>query len=243
MTEDIGHMSYETYKRILTNVPYSIKLNWRGEPLLHNDLVRFVRYAKEIGVHEISLNTNGLLLTPDLAEDLALEGLDWLIFSVDGATKRTYEAIRQGSDFETVVKNIMKASLRYWFKSCKTKIRVQICRQPLNEHEITQWRELFAPYADQLRIGKLFDPQGKHGTIQEVPNKPCPSFWQRIVVDWKGNIYPCPADYLGKCHLGNINDTTIEQAWHSGKFNLLRNIHAKYGRRYTPLCKVCTSYC
>lgn len=237
-------MSWDTYYKIFNEyVPYSIKLNWRGEPLLHKHVAEFVWYAKSVCVNEVSVNTNGLLLNPILAEEFAKAGLNWLIFSVDGATKGTYEKIRKGSDFNTVVKNIIATRLRYDLKHYTTKIRVQICKQPLNEHEILRWRELFAPYADQLRIGKLFDPQGKREYCQIIPNKPCGSYWQRLVIDWKGNIYPCPADYLGHCHLGNIHDTTIYNAWHSKKMQILRESFKRYGRRQTPICKNCSSYC
>ena len=36
----------------------SIKLNWRGEPLLHSKIDKFIKYAKNKGILDVSINTN-----------------------------------------------------------------------------------------------------------------------------------------------------------------------------------------
>lgn len=197
MVEEIGYISWNTFTKVLNqnHVPYAIKLNWRGEPLLHKEIIKMVKYAKVKDVHEISLNTNGLLLTGELARGLKEVGLDWLIISCDGATKATYETIRQGGDFEKLVKNIIEINTVE-----RPKIRIQICKQKANLHEIKRWRNFFRPYADKLRIGHLFDPQGKRGYKIPIPET-CTSLWQRLTIDWKGNIYPCP---LFPCGFRNL---------------------------------------
>ena len=43
----------------------SIKLNWRGEPALHRDMVDVIRYAKSKGILDVQMNTNGLPFTPE----------------------------------------------------------------------------------------------------------------------------------------------------------------------------------
>ena len=77
------------------NVP-SIKFNWRGEPLLHPKLCDFIRYAKQKGILETIINTNATKLNLKLSEKLVDSGLDILIFSFDGGTKKTYEKLRPG---------------------------------------------------------------------------------------------------------------------------------------------------
>lgn len=245
MTEKIGYMTGNTFGQIFkSGVPDSIKLNWRGEPLLHRDIVDFIARAKELGVTDISLNTNGLLLTDDLLTGLAVAGLDWLIFSIDGATPNTYEEIRRGGKFDVVMKNLITAAWLYIKMPDPPKIRVQACRQPLNKEEIDSgfWYDTFYDYADQLRIGNLFDPQGKRGLGTPIP-KSCTSPWQRIVVDWKGDMYPCCADYQGHFKLGNIYKTTVKKAWHSTIFNYLRHKLQSEGRKGHPACQNCSSYC
>jgi len=242
-SKEEGCITPELFKLILDQcVPYSIKLNWRGEPMLNKGLVYMIKYAKKKGVHEVSFNTNGLLLTQENITQLANSGLDWLIISVDGATKATYEKIRIGGSFEKLVKNIMMADMIFSQVKNSPKIRLQICKQPLNAHEIPLWRSFFRRFADQLRVGRLFNPQGKGSQDVEQPDT-CYQPWQRMTIAWNGDIYPCPSDYLGSYKLGNINDTTIYEAWHSQAFNFLRTRLSSCGRGMTPLCYNCSSYC
>jgi len=242
MVEEVGHMSWKTFTRALEYVPYAIKLNWRGEPLLHKELPKMVEYAKRKGVLDIRLNTNGMLLDRSTAIALSDAGLDYLIISVDGATKATYESIREGGDFEVLVKNIITTSLVFDRIGSKTRVVIQICEQPKNEFEIPEWKRFFGQYADELRVGKLFDPQGRKGWDVKIP-KTCPQPWQRITVDWKGNIYPCPSDYLGQYYIGNVHNMTIKEAWHSPQMTYLRSALKTGGRKFHSLCRNCSSYC
>ena len=85
-------MSFELYKKIIEEcvnlkVP-SIKLNWRGEPLLNSKISEFIKYAKQKGILEVSINTNAVTLTEEKSEKLIKSGLDVIIFSFDGGTKK-----------------------------------------------------------------------------------------------------------------------------------------------------------
>lgn len=242
MTDKVGMMDWKTFKSVFLDAhPVSVKLNWRGEPLLHPDIIDFIYYAKT-KCNEVSINTNGILLTSSMANELANAELDWLIISVDGATKHTYEKIRQGAKFETLMTNIETLNKEYSKRLVKTKVRIQICKQPDNEDELSLWRNTFQFLADSLRVGNRFNPQGKKN-YRAVQPQSCPQLWQRLTVSWKGNIYPCPSDFLCKFHLGNVNFTTIKDAWHDIIMDDLRNILKKHGRSASPLCKNCSSYC
>jgi len=61
---------------------------------------------------EMKVLTNGLLLTPDLDDALIDHGMTEVHFSIDGATRRTYESIRRGGDFEVLLTNIARLSRR-----------------------------------------------------------------------------------------------------------------------------------
>jgi len=63
-----------------------------GEPLLREDIVELVRYAKELGCN-ISLFTNGYLLTKKKLEELVSSGLNFISMSVD-AINNNFEEIR-----------------------------------------------------------------------------------------------------------------------------------------------------
>ena len=238
-----GCITPEIFKKILDEfVPYSLKLNWRGEPMINKGLPYMIQYAKRKGVHEVSFNTNGLLLNKENITQLVNAGLDWIIISVDGATKTTYEKIRVGGDFEKLVKNIILLNTIFGDIPNPPKIRLQICKQPLNEHEIPLWENFFRRFASQLRIGHLFNPQGKGLQIGKQPYS-CKQPWQRMTVGWDGEMYVCPSDFLGKVKLGNVKDKSIYDAWHSMEMNYIRKSLSEGGRKHIPLCSQCSSYC
>ena len=78
-------MNFEMYKKIideivLLGVP-SIKLNWRGEPLLNKQIGKFIKYAKISGIIDVAINTNATNLDEKMTETLIDSGLDYIIYS------------------------------------------------------------------------------------------------------------------------------------------------------------------
>ena len=99
--------AYEGLIQQLAELPKVETLHFGGygEPLLHPEIERMLRMAKEAG-RKTELITNALLLDHSMAEKLVNARLDTLIFSVDGLSPETYEAIRIGASFEQVRKNV-----------------------------------------------------------------------------------------------------------------------------------------
>ncbi|MDA8220060.1 MAG: radical SAM protein [Dehalococcoidales bacterium] len=113
--EPPGSLSIHVYRRLIRDlgaVPTLRKISlWGfGEPLLHPHIVEMVALAKGIGA-ETELITNGLLLTPTLAERLVAAGLDTIVVSVDGVSPESYSDVRAGADFRLVQDNVL--ALRY----------------------------------------------------------------------------------------------------------------------------------
>lgn len=86
----------------------SILLGGIGELLLYKNLDEVIRELKRRMPEDGSLGftTNGILMSKHAASRLIDDGVNWICFSVDGATGSTYEGIRIGSDFDLVMKNI-----------------------------------------------------------------------------------------------------------------------------------------
>ena len=76
-----------------------------GEPLLNPHFLDFARRLKQHKA-EIQFNTNGMLLTPEISEELVAMGADAIAISMDGADADTFNAIRRGADFDRVVANV-----------------------------------------------------------------------------------------------------------------------------------------
>ncbi len=151
------------------NVP-SVKLNWRGEPLLHPNLPDFVDYAKRKGILEVVINTNATTLDADKSRNLIKAGLDQIIYSFDGGTPETYESMRVGrfkkNYFDTVYENIKKFSeirseLGSFFP--RTKIQMILTDKAFNEQE--QFHELFVDCVDDVSV-KAYTERG--GNLEDL---------------------------------------------------------------------------
>ncbi len=77
-----------------------------GEPLLYPGIKRlFGEIDSESGL-KLGFFTNLLLLTEEMAEHLVDSGVAYDNASIDGASKETYEAIRRGGEWETLLEKI-----------------------------------------------------------------------------------------------------------------------------------------
>jgi MoaA/NifB/PqqE/SkfB family radical SAM enzyme len=115
---EYGHMSEEVFERILSgiaNCPEKPELFFGGygEPLSHPGVLGMIERAKERG-HYVSLITNGILLTEEVARRLIELNLDMLWVSLDGASAECYSDVRLGDSLPIVLENLTRLrSLKY----------------------------------------------------------------------------------------------------------------------------------
>jgi len=77
-----------------------------GEPLLHSGFLEMMREVHRRGI-KIHLVTNGLLLTLQIAESFLKECDPYgITFSVDAGEAESYESIRIGASFSTLLENV-----------------------------------------------------------------------------------------------------------------------------------------
>ena len=92
-----GKMPFELWKKCadqIANISPDTQcwFSFCGEPLLAPDLlIRMIAYGKSAGLRSLNINTNGMLLTPDLARPIIDSGVDLIVFGIDGFSKQTYE--------------------------------------------------------------------------------------------------------------------------------------------------------
>lgn len=241
MKEKLGFIDWSFYKKIINeaakyNLP-SIKLNYRGEPLLHPKIAEMVKYAKKKGILEVQFNTNGVLLTENLAKKLIEAGLDRIIFSFDAAKKETYEKIRRGSNYDIVVKNIKDfVRVRNGLGKKKPLVRVQMVKMKENEKEAERFIKMWLPVANRVAVSTKRDPQG----VKEKMNHfPCHQIWQRLMICWDGEVRMCCGDWAGEIILGNAKKEKLYDIWHGDKLINIRKLHLANRFNEIPVCAKC----
>ena len=136
-TRQKGKMNSEIMDRIFERLkPYEIdgvELHTIGDPLANPNLKSVLRNLRERSL-TTAITTNGLLLERHV--DTIQNYLDVVVaitFSIDGATKETYERIRRGGKWETLQKSLEIARSRL---SASLPIHISMVVSRDNCHEI-----------------------------------------------------------------------------------------------------------
>jgi len=131
----------------------SVMFAGEGEPLLHPSACEFIRFAKESGL-DVSLNTNGALLTEAIARR-CLPFLSWIRISLDADTAGTYSTAHgvRESEFEKTLGNIRAAARIKRENNLDVTIGVQTLVIPPNLEELSETvRVVRATGADNIQI-------------------------------------------------------------------------------------------
>ena len=194
-----------------------------GEALLHRNCCGIIDILKErMPEHsQVGLTTNGTLLTQDLAARLIDVGINWICFSLDGATQSTAEKVRPGINFEQVLENI--SDLSRYRKALRTKtpwLSANFVMSQQNVHEMPAFVDLVASLGlDTVTFSHLRNfPTGafalldenllatsfqqvrelgkKYGIVVSLPlirpqQEPCCYFLETAYVWISGEVVPC----------------------------------------------------
>lgn len=101
------HMSRDDFRRILGQLPHAARvvLVGLGEPLLHPEVIDFIRLAVA-GGRRVGLVTNAMQLDAEMAGALCASGLSAITFSLDAVHQATADRVRVGSDMARISANI-----------------------------------------------------------------------------------------------------------------------------------------
>ena len=108
-------MDWDMYKKIiLEGEKYecpSLEPQGTNEPFLDQNLEGYIKFAADHGFMDIMLNTNGTLLPEERSRKFLKSGITRLRFSLDAATKETYEKVRLGGKYDVTMRYIRKLSI------------------------------------------------------------------------------------------------------------------------------------
>ena len=249
------NLNFNDYKKIIDeasehNCP-SLSPQGYNEPFLNKDLHKWISYAYSKGFIDIMLNNNGSAITKKRSQQLLDSGLTRLRFSLDASEPDTYSKVRVGSiHLDKVKKNI------YDFLELKEKgnyklpiVGVSFCKMKANEYEIDSFIKEWSDKVDIVSIQryvpptpnkseyKEYYPSDQYG-LEPVKEFHCVQPFQRIMIR-NESITPCCVSFNKDLTLGNINNMTIHEAWHSDKMKEIRNIHLKGEFYKNKTCKDC----
>lgn len=225
-----------------------VNLSRDGEPFLDSGLEERIAYFKKGGTKFTTLSTNAALLNEKRILSVLASGLDDIMFSVDGATKSTYENIRIGLSFDEVTENIRNFIRLRNASNSSTSVRIRMVMTSENIHEADDfkkmWQDIICP-GDKIQMKHLHSwgnqLQGFNAVTEyEKIYTPCSSPFTTCIIKSDGEIIVCPVDFKRKYTNGSIMEKSIAEIWRNGKeLNAFRQIHLEGGRNDIPMCEKC----
>lgn len=245
-----GKMPFELWKKCADQIAVAAPhtpcwFSFCGEPLLEPELLlQMLAYGKSVGLQSLNLNTNGMLLTPELAEPILDSGVDLIVFGIDGFSRDVYERIRIGG-----IRDQVYANVEYLLQVRRThrrgpEVMVQFIEMDENEHELEAFSAYWLARGATLKIRNKLSWGGQFETplcgIREE-RIPCPWAMTQMHVFWDGRVPRCPGDTEGEEGVGNAWHEPLTVLWQ--RLGAYRALHMS--RQFGQLperCQVCTDW-
>lgn len=237
MTRERGFMEKEVWARVLdecikTGTPIRF-IRW-GEPFLHRKITDWARKAKEAGLL-VHITNNGLVITEIQMHDIVNMGLDSIIFSMQGATKKGYEKMRNNNQYDKLHANILKL-IEIRGDNKAPHIHISSTMTDETAEEIEAFKKYWLQFVDSVDIGKtnLARLGGEDGEYI-----PCNEVYQKLSIDWDGKVTACCGDYDNLLTVGNIMEESLVDIFNGEKLKSIRTILDNKGHKNLALCSKC----
>jgi radical SAM protein with 4Fe4S-binding SPASM domain len=244
-----GAMTEPVFRALLSQIAdfkesvQSIIFGVHGEPLLDKHLERRVSELREIGIEDIRVNTNGSALTAERARKLIQAGTRSIAISVDGFTAETYEAVRIGLRYKTVVTNIENLIRIRNELGASMNITLRMIIQTTNVHEVDawheHWNERLHPQLDGFHFQPVHNWAYRTRERSDFGTTPCLDVTNTVVISHDGKIPLCCLDHRPEYDFGNILSHHLLDIYNNAQWKKVRSTHLKMERNTLRLCDSC----
>lgn len=250
---EIGYMKPDVFYKIIDeaaeHLPIKLVPFFRGEPLMHPQIIDFIKYAKKKGLGPIQMASNALLLDDQMQDALIESGIDFISFSLDTTDREIYSCSRLTGDLEISEHNVESMG-----RKCKVRKEkglsaptLQVSTidleeyRPSQEEFINKWKK----YVDVVRVYEQHDEKGRL-VNPDVQNKldifssrmPCRKVFTDMIIYWDGRLALCNYDWDEKREVGNITEMSLQEAWDSKVYEEIRKMHIM-GEFDNSICREC----
>ena len=255
-----GYMSEEVVDALIENIKkYKISgvrfIRW-GEPTLHPSYIEIMRRVKAAGAI-IHINTNGSLLNDEQISQLIDMQLDSIKFSFQGADEGTYNEMREGGDYKRLL-DIIRKMAKARGDNLLPYIQISTTLTGETAEQIDSFKRDIKDYCDYYNVGytklthlnvddmnisdeekkkikKLQEHENNHHIFQNV----CVEAFDKLSINWNGDVTLCCSDYDNFMIVGNILDMDLKQIFTSRAASQYRDIIVKKQYGKIKCCSTC----
>lgn len=256
LQRDQAMLSVEHFKRYFNpHAEYLFEVilhNW-GESFINKNVYEMIKYAqsKNVGTN---ISSNFVIVNSDDIDRILDSGLEYLIISLDGTDKKSYNKYRLRGDFDRVVANVRELIRRRNARGQRyPMVEWQFIVMKQNEHQIGT-AELMAKDlgVDLLRfipVGLPFDARNRAQLAEEwypvtvagrspstheeqsfgQANKPSPCFYlyRSMTINPDGKVSPCCVVNSSRYDFSDLTKTSeidVGEVWNNPKFRSGRSL-------------------
>lgn len=233
------------------DVVQQVRFTSEGEPLVHKQWAAMLADAVRRSGTFVSLTTNGVLLNDRRVDALIETGVHLVDISIDAHTPETYARIRVGGRLSVTRGNVLRLIDRVARSRARTKVVVSYIEQPENRAETDAferyWREAGA---HDVVIRRQHSAAGAVIPVAALLRKkagtqarrPCVYPWDRVVLNPRGMIAFCPADWTHGSAMADYRTTTIAATWQGRGYDRLRAAHLANDFSAHAFCGQCPDW-
>ncbi|MDI6751585.1 MAG: radical SAM protein [bacterium] len=252
MTRKKGVMDMGLYQKLIDEIA-QVDLNVRlwavffGDPFTIRDkLYPYLSYAKEKGLTDVVLNTNGNLMDERASLKLIEVGLDAIYIGIDAFKEETYKKLRVRGNFNRVVRNVERLiELKEKLKAKKPEVYVQYVVMEENEAEVGDFKNFWLQRGANVKIRPKVTWAGAISPWKirdNISRYPCYWLMRSMNICWDGRVVLCAVDLDAKVVMGDISKFSIQEVW-LGELKKMRELQIQARWNELPaFCRDCTDW-
>jgi len=253
MSEEVADALIENIKKY--NIPGVRFIRW-GEPTLHPSYIEIMKRVKNAGAM-VHINTNGSLLDDEQISQLIDMQLDSIKFSFQGADEGTYNEMRKGGDYKRLLGIIQKMAKARGDNSLPY-IQISTTLTGETVEQIDSFKRDVEEYCDYYNVGytklthlnvdsmSISDEEKEkirrlqeRETIHHVFQPVCVEAFDKLSINWNGDVTLCCSDYDNFMIVGNILDMDLKQIFTSRAADQYRKMIVAKQHEKIKCCSTC----
>lgn len=251
-----GFMDWNIFTKVIDEIAHKDKnvkiwMVFFGDPFVRSKykptIFDMVKYAKDKGLTNVVINTNGCLMNDENAKKIIEAGIDGIYVGIDGFSEKTYNENRCGGNYKETVNNVLNLlKIKKERKLDKLNIFVQFVEMDNNIHERDQFVEYWKNTGATVKVRPMVTWAGKikRKVMTETLVERYPCYWamDTIVVADDGRIANCACDLDVANSFGNVKENSIEEIWNTTMKDF-RIMHLEHRfDELNDLCKNCRDW-
>ncbi len=236
------YLDFSRYQEIINEIAnYNIQrltLFNNNEPLLDQRIYDFIQYAYEKMPNlEITLSTNGRLLTRNTLLKLKKSGLTYLYISIPTVNESEYQMI-MGNNIKKIVSLLNCINDKEIIKM----IRIAVPRTKFyNIDELNDKLKKYLICSWDLEYKESWNIDDSFSIISDDEKYlgPCDRPLDQMVISSNGDVIICCRDWKYDNIVGNIYFDSVYNIWHSKKMKNIQKLIIEQNYDEIACCKDC----